>query len=196
MSLAHIRGVQPSKAAKKTKKPQTTLPRLQGLHKNVLRITAAKTKAKTQVSSFGINNMMDQKCFQFFVDNFKSSQFHTRVPINTQECINFLKKYNAEFVVERTQEISGSKVLITTTAKKRNMATFVIRLPVDYTPILVFFILLKVDFGGVQIELSQTVGRVLEKFVYKSKEAGFRFYYDFIRLNIANKRFIIVRNQF
>ena len=195
MSLAHIRGIQPSKAAKKTKKTSTSLPRLQGLLKNVQKITSSKTKSNTHLSSFGINNMMDQKCFQFFMDNFKNNQLNNRIPINTQECINFLKKYNIDFVVERTQEISNAKVLITTAAKKKNMATFVIRLPIDYTAILVFFILIKIDYGNVQIEFSSPVGKSLEKFIYKSKEAGFRFYYDFIRLNIINKRFIIIRNQ-
>ena len=194
MSLSHIRGIQPSKAIKKQKKT-TTLPRLQGLLKNVQKITTSRLKNTTNISSFGINNMMDQKCFQFFMDNFKNNQPNNQIPINTQECINFLKKYNVEFIVERTQELSNSKVFVTTTAKKKNMATFVIRLPIDYSAIMVFFLLIKIDFGNIQIEFSSNVGKSLEKFIYKSKEAGFRFYYDFIRLNITNKRFIIVRNQ-
>lgn len=199
MSLLHIRGAQPSKlssSGSRARQPKKTqMPRLSGLLKNVQKITAHKNKTKISTPSFGINNTMDQKCFQFFMDNFKSTQLQTRIPINTQECNNFLNKYNVKFVVERTQEISNSKVFISTHLKRKNMTTFAMLLPVDYSIMLVILILLKVDFGTSQIEFSMGVGKNLETFIYKSKEAGFRFYYDFIRLNVTNKRFIIVRSQ-
>ncbi|WBR61476.1 hypothetical protein [Drosophila suzukii associated hytrosavirus 1] len=151
--------------------------------------------------SFGINTIMDQNCFRFFMDHCINA-VHThmqsnkiRIPINTQECNNFLNKHNVKFINERTQELSNAKVLITTkTTRKRNNATFVIQLPVDYTEMLVFLLLIKIDFGPVQIELAPHVGKNLQKFMYKAKESGFRFYYDFIRLNVTNKRFIIIRS--
>lgn len=197
MSLLHIRGVQPSKASGggggRQRKTPTIAP-LSGLLKNVQKITAVTKKNFLARPSFGINNTLDQKSFQFFMDNFRSNQMKAHIPINTQECTNFLSKYGVKFVVERTQELSNSKVFITTHVKKRNMTTFTIQLPADYMAILLFFILLKIDFGGLQIELSPSVGKNFEKFMYKLKASGFKFYYDFIRLNMLQKRFIIVRN--
>lgn len=198
MSLLHIRGAQPSKKNnnKQTRRQTAQTPKLSGLLVNIQKISANKKKNKLASPSFGINNLMDQKCFQFFMDNFRNVHTQPCIPINTPECTNFLNKHNVKFIVERTQEISNAKVYINTHIKKKNMATYAIQLPVDYTIILVFLILIKIDFGNMQIEFSPAVGKNLEKFIYKSKESGFRFYYDFIRLNITNKRFIIIRNQF
>lgn len=199
MSLLHIRGVQPSKAnntGRSRQRVQGATPRLSGLHKNIQKVVATKKKNSMTSPSFGINTIMDQNCFRFFMDYcLNAQQTQTRIPVNTQECSNFLSKHNCEFVNERTQELSNAKVLITTkTQRKRNNATFVIQLPPDYNQMLVFLLLIKIDFGPVQIELSASVGKSLRQFAYKAKESGFRFYYDFIRLNSINKRFIIIRS--
>lgn len=145
--------------------------------------------------SFGVNNIMDQKSFNFFMDYYINARTQARIPINTQECSNFLSKHNCEFVNERAQEISNSKVFITPrTNRKRNNATFVIHIPPDYCEMLVFLILIKIDFGSVQIEFAPSIGRIVQRFIYKAKACGFRYYFDFLRLNITNKRFILIRS--
>lgn len=194
MSLAHIRGAQPSKSNRQPK-TQNVIPRLTGLQKNIHKIVNAKKKNNLNSPSFGVNNIMDNKCFQFFMEYCTNLQaITTQIPINTHECNNFFNKHNIVFINERTQEISNAKALISTkTNRKRNNATFVIQIPNDYTDMLVFLILIKIDFGGIQIEFAPKVGKNIERFMFKAKKSGFRFYYDFIRLNIINKRFIIVR---
>ena len=197
MSLLHIRGAQPSKrnSGGGATKPRQPPVKLTGLHKNIHKIVNVKKKINLTSPSFGVNSIMDNKCFRFFMDNFINSHTQACIPINTPKCINFLSKYNVEFVVERTQEITNAKTLITTkTNRKKNNATFVIQIPVDFSEMLLLLILLKIDFGNMQIELSLNVGRQFEKFMYKAKTCGFKYYYDFIRQNINNKRFIVIRH--
>lgn len=196
-SLMHIRGVQPSKAKNNLKrKPQVPIPPQSRLFKNITKIITNKRKTNLQSPSFGINNIMDQKCFSFYMDNFiNNNQLHQHIKINTQECNAFLNKHNVTFISERTQEISNSKVLITLNATpKRNNATFLIKLPAEYNEMLILLILIKIDFGDVQVEFSQNIGRLIKNFIHKAKCSGFQLYFDFIRLNILNKRFIIMRN--
>lgn len=213
MSLLHIRGAQPSK---KAKQPRRNLSQacISPLLKNVQNVTRAKNKASLSSPSFGKNNMMDLKSFQFFMDNFNNSsqqqqqqQHQNRLAINTQECKHFLQKHNVKFIVERTQEISSSKVFITTRVKKRNMATFVLQLPDNYSngrendvmcrlDFLVLLLLTRIDFGTLQIEFAPNVGRSVQKMLQMSKEFGFKFFYNFISINLHSKRFIIVRHQF
>lgn len=190
----HIKGVQPSKAGNK-QKVRTPLPRLSGLLKNVQKIITTKRKNNMFSPAFGINNMMDVKSFEFFLKYCVNAHTQPRVQINTRDCNELLKLHKAEFIVERTQEISNSKVFLTLKNKiKRHNATFVIQLQRDNVELLVILLLVKIDFGNVQVEISSVIGKLLETFMYKAKEAGFRFYYDFIRLNLKEKRFIIVRN--
>lgn len=194
MSLLHIRGVQPSTKGRKKRVAQI-VPRLSGLHKTIQKIVSVKKKNNISSSSFGTNNIMDQKCFSFFMDHFINARTEAQIAINTQECINFLGKHNVEFINEKTQEITNAKVLITQkTNRKRNNATFVIQLPIDYSEMLLFLILIKIDFGNVQIEFSPGIERTVQAFISKAKKCGFKFYHDFIRLNVVNKRFIIIRN--
>lgn len=191
----HIRGVQPSSKTKK-QKTLSSAPPLTTIQKNIQKISQCRKKqsVNNDLSSTQSNNIMDQKCFRFFMDYCVNAYTQTRIPINTQECSNFLAKHNVEFINERTQELSNSKVFITTKMRKRNNATFVIQLPQDYNEMLLFLVLLKIDFSTTQIELSPIVGRTFKTFLFKAKRTGFKYYYDFIRLNILNQRFIIVRS--
>lgn len=202
MSLSHIRGVQPSKvrtkkglkgsaAANRNRRP--LLP-CSGLHKNIQKIVAAKKRNDQASSSFGINRIMDQTTYTFFMDYCTNVTPSNRIPINTSECFNFLSKHNIKFHADKNQEISNSKTLLTTVKRKKNNTTFTILLPVEYSCMLIILVLIKIDFGGSQVEFTPTVGRMFEQFMYKAKQAGFKFYYDFIRLNIKEKRFNIVRN--
>lgn len=198
--LSHIRGAQPSKRGAKQQQPKiksfTTTPRLTGLQKNIQNVLTTRKKASVNTPSYESNNIMDQRCFRFFMDHFVNARTQTRIPINTQECNNLFSKHDIEFVTERTQELSNAKVLITTkTTRKKNNATFVIKLPMDYCEMLVCLLLIKIDFGSMQIEFSQPVGRTILKFLEKSKASGFRYYFDFIRVNILNNRFIVIRSQ-
>lgn len=194
-SIMHIRGVQPSKANKRVRQHTPTVsPLVSGLHKNIQKIISTKKKTNSYSPSFGVNNMFDLKAFNFFMDCCSNNNQLHLIPINTIECNNFLTKYNIEFINERTQEISNSKALITTkTNRKKNAATFVLQLPIDYTDILVLLLLIKIDFGNIQIEFSPNVGRNLKKFIQKAKQSGFKLYYDFIRLNVLNKRLLSIR---
>lgn len=197
MSLSHIRGKQPSKVGSSRQvKQKLVLPPISALHKNIQKIVNTKKKNTLSSSStLGINKIMDQKCFNFFMDFCSNQQTSTRIPINTQECNNFLNKHNIVFINERTQELSNAKILITTkTNLRKKSATFVLQLPVDYTDMLVFLLLVKLDFGNMQIEFGPAVGKNIRKFMYKAKQCGLGLYYNFIRLNILNKRFILVRN--
>lgn len=191
-----IRGVQPSKRGVQQVKQKTLVaaPRLTNLQKNIQKITSNKKKTSVYALTNEYNNMMDQRCFRFFMDHCVDTWTHTQVPINTQECTNLLNKHNVEFINERTQEISNAKVLITTkTNRKKNNATFLLQLPMDYCEMLILYLLIKIDFGTMQIEFSKPVGRSISKFLQKSKTYGFRYYFDFIKLNKLHNRFIVVR---
>lgn len=187
----HIKGVQPSKRnAVKNK----NLPQLSSIQKNIQKITQCqKKKGSNNASTYDYSNIMDQKSFRFFTD-YCVNACETRFLINTSECTSFLSKHNVLFINERTQELANSKVFITTKTLKRNNATFVIQLPQDYNEMLLFFILIKIDFSNIQIELAPNVGRMFRNFLKKAKRAGFNYYYNFIRMNILNQRFIIVRS--
>lgn len=192
-SVMHIKGVQPSKAAKKVRTP---LPRLSGLLKNVQKIITTKRKNTVFGPSLGFNNIMDVKSFDFFLKyciNTHSTQ--QRLQINTRDCNEFLRLHKIDFIVERTQEITNSKVFITFKNKiKRHNATFVIQIPKENVELLVLLLLIKIDFGPVQVEINPMIGKLMGNFMYKAKESGFRFYYDFIRLNLKDRKFVIVRN--
>lgn len=201
MPFTHIRGLQPSKQGNvrdnKRQNRQTLTTPVTCLHKNIQKIVKSHTKTKQAIdSSSGSNNIMDQKCYQFYLSNFLTDSMHTRLSINTQECSMFLSRYNVVFINERTQEITNSKVLITNkTNRKKNSATFVVQLPPDYCSMLVVLILIKIDFANIQIELSAPVGRNFQNFMLRAKNAGFKFYYDFIRLNTMYKRVIVIRTS-
>lgn len=195
MSLLHIRGAQPSQKLAKKKKAKNFIQPLSNLHKNVQKIISTKKNNSISNPSFGINTMMDQKCFKFFMENFRNTNVQTRIPINTQECKSFLNKFNVDFVSERAQELANAKVLFTTkSTRRRYNATFIILLPIDYNFMLIILILLKLDFGILQIEMTANIGRQFEQFMQKAKACGFRYYYELVQLNLLNERFIIVRS--
>lgn len=201
MSLLHIRGIQPSKKNKKSKLNQrinNINPTIVNFQKNIDKILTTKKKCLSLTPSFGINNFMDYKSFSFFTEYFLNNTYENqekqRININTQKCNNFFNKHNIDFNNEKTQELSGAKVLITTkTNRKRHNATFVLQLPLDYTDFLILLILLKIDFANMHIELSSNIGKNFMMFLIKAKNSGFKPYYDLIRLNIINKRTITIR---
>lgn len=203
MSMLHIRGVQPSKANRSKKAPRinTPLPPVSILHKNIEKIVATKKKHNLSTPSFGINRIMDQATHTFFMDYCtNTSATSTRIPLNTPECTNFLTKHGVKFYAERSTELSNSKTLISTSLpqsitsrRKKNNTTFVFQIPTDYSCMLIMLMLIRIDFGGSQVEFTSSVGKVFRQFMYRARQAGFKFYYDFIRLNIKDKRFSIVR---
>lgn len=200
MSLMHIRGVQPSKAIKTKRQRISTIPsEIANLHKNIQKIVTSKKQKDhlpVQSSSSSVTNFMDGKCFRFLSDYcLSNNQIRQRLQINTQECNNFLSKHNIEFINERTQEISHATVYIKTKSKqkKKNSATFVLQLPDDYNNMLLLLLLLKVDFNNMRIDFSPGVGNNFQRFLSKAHKSGFKLYYDFIRLNMSNKRFLTTR---
>lgn len=188
--VMHIKGSQPSKNVKK--KQRHPLPQLSSLMKNVNKIVTTKRKNLSNISTFkGINKSINQKSFEILMKNVNFSK-QQRLPINTGACVDYLSKYDAEFVIERTQEISNAKIFFTLKKdKKRHNTTFVIYLEPETANIVLVLLLTNIDFGGMKIEISSKLQ--FDTFLYKIKESGFRFYYDFIRINLLNKNFIVIR---
>lgn len=191
-----IRGLPPSKRVSQNKKKTTVAPpNLSSLQKNIQKITNNKKKLAVSTPSYVSKNILNNTNFNFFMENcFGSNLTQRQVAINTQECNYLLNTHNVVFIIERTQELSNSKVLFTTkTDTKKNNATFVLQLPIDYCELLVLYLLIKIDFGQMQVGFSKVVDRNISQFLIKSKMAGFKYIFDYIRLNVLNERFIVFR---
>lgn len=141
------------------------------------------------------NGWLNTKNYDFFIKHMQSlMNLDSRLPINTPNSTYFFKTHNITFIPEKTQELSNGKIFFTNVSKKKNFSTFTLLFPPDCPIMLIFFILLRIDFGELQIEFNSTLGKEFQIFLLKMKQSGFKYYFDFIHYNVIKKQFISIRN--